>query len=78
MTSKSREELLQGPAGAPPPGVVPNFDNPPNLHRVGDAVLITCFVVATLALLLRVYTKLFLIRQFKISDCTYPYVAVRG
>lgn len=28
-----------------------------------------CFVLATLALLLRVYTKLFVVRQFKLSDC---------
>lgn len=68
-TPPDRETLLNSPAGKPPPGVIPNLDDPPNLYVTGQVVLLLSYVLATLALLLRLYTKAFIIRLFKISDC---------
>ena len=59
------------PAAPPPPGIVPNFQDPPNLRAVGQFVIIFCFLLATAALIVRVYTKLFIIRRFTVSDCRF-------
>lgn len=69
-TPESVQLLLNGPAGTPPAGVTPNFDNPPNLNNtflVGTLVL--CLSFATVAVLIRLYTKLFLIRSVAYEDC---------
>lgn len=53
----------------PPPGVTPNFVNPPS---TGYKVIITTVVtwaLATFVLCLRVYVKLGIIRKIKIDDC---------
>ncbi|KAK8016030.1 hypothetical protein PG991_008918 [Apiospora marii] len=49
-----REKLLQGPALAPPPGVEPNFDNPPNGNAVVISVCGTCLVVGSFFVFVRV------------------------
>ncbi|KAB8297965.1 hypothetical protein EYC80_001742 [Monilinia laxa] len=66
------EELLQGPALNPPPGVTPNFDNPYTLLPAADAVKIVTTVLATLAIFIRIYTKWRIIRVVHLED----YIAV--
>jgi hypothetical protein len=54
----------------PPPGVVPNFDNP---ESTGYKVIITAVVtwaLATSIVLLRAYVKLRIIRKMNANDCT--------
>ncbi len=62
-------ELLNGPAGKPPMDVVTNFHNPPNLDAVFIATTTLCASVAALAVLIRLYTKLVLIRSIAYEDC---------
>ncbi|KAA8570969.1 hypothetical protein EYC84_000344 [Monilinia fructicola] len=66
------EELLQGPALNPPPGVTPNFNNPYTLLPAADAVKIATTVLATLAIFIRIYTKWRIIRVVHLED----YIAV--
>lgn len=60
------QALLNGPAGRPPPGVTrvtPSFKNPANV----DAIIISSWhcvwPFATLAILIRSYPELFLLRS---------------
>ena len=61
--------LLEGPAMSPPPGVIPNFHNPPNLNAFVIMTVVLCFAFATLAVLLRIYTKIYILRALAWEDC---------
>ena len=61
--------LLNGPAGTPPAGVVPNFATPPNLHVYINLTLTLCFIFATLACIIRMYTRMVLVRSVGYDDC---------
>ncbi|KAF2752842.1 hypothetical protein EJ05DRAFT_515306 [Pseudovirgaria hyperparasitica] len=60
--------MLEGPALAPPPGVVPNFVNPPDLTEVFVGTTIVCIVIATFLVFARIYTKLAIIRRATWDD----------
>ena len=62
---------LDGPAGMPPFGILPQFDNPPNLNAWLILTLTLCWTFGTVALLMRVYTKLFIIKTFACEDCKF-------
>lgn len=51
LTPQYVQELLSGPAGTPPVGVKPNFDNPPNLNNFTVITIALCVSFATLAVL---------------------------
>ncbi|KAL3477400.1 hypothetical protein BJX99DRAFT_226215 [Aspergillus californicus] len=59
---------LDGPALAPPVGVIPQFDNPPNQNGVAIGVLSTCAVFATVCCCLRGYARVVLLRKFQIEE----------
>lgn len=65
------QALLKGPAGPPPSGVLLSFDNPPNLNSEIIFTLTLCMAITTIAVLMRMYTKLFLIRSMAYEDCEY-------
>lgn len=69
LSPQELEALLNGPAGPPPPGLRPNFDDPANLNGLVFMTLTLCLVFATSAILMRTYTKLFLIRSWGYEDC---------
>ncbi|KAL8690430.1 MAG: hypothetical protein Q9218_004119 [Villophora microphyllina] len=46
--SSSLQELLNSPAMSPPPGVQPNFVDPPDLSNIYYAVIITSLTLSTL------------------------------
>ena len=79
MSAASQQDgaILQLPALAPPPGVIPNFTNPkdigPRLVVLG-AILLT-FVIIALAN--RAYTKLCIVRKVSLDDFTLS-MAVLG
>ncbi|KAI0548084.1 hypothetical protein F4679DRAFT_332166 [Xylaria curta] len=62
------EQQLNGPALAPPDGVVPNFTNPPNQNALGIAVISICLVLATAGGLLRAYSRVIVSRKLRIED----------
>lgn len=63
------QALLNGPAVPPPPGITPNFESPPNSKAVSLIVLVPCQTIATLSVLLRLYTKLSLLQSIAWEDC---------
>ena len=63
------QALLNGPAAPPPNGAAALEKDPPNFHPVIVAVLTICHFFAALAILLRMYTKVLLIRSTGLEDC---------
>lgn len=75
-TSMSPEEaqaalrtLLAGPAMSPPAGVIPNFHDPPNFDVLVTLTIALCVTFGTLAVLLRMYTKVYILRALAWEDC---------
>ena len=68
-SSQELEALLNGPAGPPPPGVTPNFDDPANLNNLVILTLTMCLVFSSSTVLMRTYTKLFILRSWNYEDC---------
>lgn len=63
------QKLLNGPAMAPPPGITPNFVNPPNLEKEFYIDLILCLTISVLAVCMRMWTKARVMRKVQIEDC---------
>ena len=63
------QKALDGPAMAPPPGVKPNFVNPPNLEKELYIDLILCLTIAVLVVCMRMWTKARLMGKVQIEDC---------
>ncbi|PYI01187.1 hypothetical protein BO78DRAFT_379489 [Aspergillus sclerotiicarbonarius CBS 121057] len=70
LSSEQRQALLDGPAASPPPGVVPNLVDPPNLQALGRALILVFWSLALIAFTIRIYTKVFIIRSVRVSDYT--------
>ena len=70
MSSNTSVNIYNTPAEAPPPGVVPNLVNP--FYQSTDFLVtyILCLAVSAIAAALRVFTKLYLMKQFRAEDCT--------
>ncbi|KAK1855253.1 60s ribosomal protein l36 [Colletotrichum chrysophilum] len=68
LSSDELEALLASPALAPPEGVTPNFDNPPNQNDLAWAVTTACMVIATLCLFLRCYARLWIEKKVRIEE----------
>ncbi|TRX89573.1 hypothetical protein FHL15_009482 [Xylaria flabelliformis] len=64
-----QQAILNGPALAPPAGVVPNLDNPPNSNVLCLIIMTIFLVIATLVFTLAVYAKLFYIKKLHVEDC---------
>ncbi|KAH6683645.1 integral membrane protein [Plectosphaerella plurivora] len=55
----------------PPPGIVPNFDNPRDVgHNANITGLIICCVLATTLIAIRAYVRFFVNRRILVSDVT--------
>ncbi|KAI0179003.1 hypothetical protein GGR52DRAFT_569909 [Hypoxylon sp. FL1284] len=68
LPNEQQQALLDGPALAPPKGVVSNFDNPDNNNGLAYGVIALCITVATLCLMIRAYSRLVLFKQLKVED----------
>ncbi|ORX96230.1 hypothetical protein BCR34DRAFT_439694, partial [Clohesyomyces aquaticus] len=62
-----RETLLNRPALYPPHGVEPNFNNPSTFRPQMLGVGISMFVIPTLAVAVRVYTKLVVLKKLALE-----------
>jgi hypothetical protein len=71
-----RDKILNAPALAPPPGVVPNFIDPPTNRSTMLGVSTSMFLIATLAVAIRTYTKLFMIKRLALEDCKFRYASL--
>lgn len=63
--------LLERPAMSPPAGVMPNLHNPVNLDVYVVVTITLCVAFATVAVLLRMYTKIFILRVLAWEDCEF-------
>ncbi|RAL14348.1 uncharacterized protein BO97DRAFT_433014 [Aspergillus homomorphus CBS 101889] len=63
--------FLDRPAGSPPSGQISNLDDPPNLLLVGRAILLLTWFLSSIPVFIRLYTKIFIVREFRFSDCMY-------
>lgn len=70
-TVQRLQALLDGPAGTPPAGVTPKFEDPQNLNAFLTLTLTLTLTFGTLAVLMRIYTKLFIIRSIACEDCRF-------
>ncbi|RAK98173.1 uncharacterized protein BO80DRAFT_427661 [Aspergillus ibericus CBS 121593] len=68
LTPAQREALMDGPAATPPAGQVSNLVDPPNSQAAGRAVHMTLVALTSIFFIVRVYTKVFLIRHIRMSD----------
>ena len=64
------EALLDGPAGTPPAGLQPNFNNPPNLDTVIYTTKTIALTLTTLFIFIRLYTRHVLLHSMGYDDCT--------
>lgn len=64
------EALLEGPSMEPPAGVDPNFDDPGGNHTIGYAIIILGSTLATMAILLRLCSRVIL-KRIKIEDALF-------
>lgn len=67
--SQATQKLLDTPAMPAPPGLKHNFINPPNLKTEFYVDLNLCLIIAILAVCMRIWTKVRLIRKVEIEDC---------
>lgn len=68
MPPTSLDELLAAPALAPPEGVTPQFDHPPNRNSLAWGVTTACMVIATICLLLRLYARLWREKKIHVEE----------
>lgn len=71
QTQAALRTLLEGPAMNPPAGVVPNFDDPANLDIYVTLAITLCVASSTLTVVLRMYTKVFILRVLAWEDCGF-------
>ena len=71
------DRLLQSPAMKPPPGVTPNLEDPP-IHLLKERLLTMtmCLTFTVLFVMMRMYTKLFVIKSHGWEDCKYISCAI--
>jgi hypothetical protein len=63
--------LDQLPALEPPPGVIPNFVDPPDNNNTRGLVIALYFMIAlaTIGFAARMFTKIYVMKQFQPEDC---------
>ena len=59
-------------AAPPPPGVVPNFVDPPNRNTEIIAVSSVCIAISTIFIAARTFTRLKFIKRHGWEDCKRP------
>ncbi|KAF2183644.1 hypothetical protein K469DRAFT_727917 [Zopfia rhizophila CBS 207.26] len=65
---QQREKLLDLPALQPPPGVKPNFTDPPSLKTATYALSISLFILITVLVAVRVFIKVKVVRKLALED----------
>lgn len=66
-----QQKILDGPAMAPPPGVLPNLNNPPNHNAMGITFGAICVAVASIAFIFRIYCQTRVLKKWRVEDCTF-------
>jgi hypothetical protein len=69
LTPEVLQMLAHMPAGAPPEGVVPNFENPPTRAAIQIWSTSVCLVLALLFFFNRLYIKARWMKKWSWDDC---------
>lgn len=70
LTSSEQADFLANyPGIQPPQGVASNFENPPTRNDIGFSVVIIFVVLVVITGAFRLYSRLAVIRTFKLEDC---------
>jgi hypothetical protein len=69
--SAQPETDLNSPAASPPAGVTPNYDDPPNKNKIAIVVISICIGLSLIFCVLRIYTRVFLVKRVKVEDCEF-------
>lgn len=64
-----QQAIMDGPAMAPPDGVVPNFFDPPNKNAAALALGIICVSVLSMVVLCRIYVRSLVVKTIQLEDC---------
>ncbi|KAE8152515.1 hypothetical protein BDV25DRAFT_137834 [Aspergillus avenaceus] len=59
---------LDSPALAPPVGVVPDFNHPPNRNGLAVGIFAACATVGTICVCLRAYARVYLLRKIQVEE----------
>ncbi|KAF2014710.1 hypothetical protein BU24DRAFT_463472 [Aaosphaeria arxii CBS 175.79] len=68
MSPIQYESLLDQPALSPPPGIEPQFDNPPSLKHAGFGITVTLLVLITLLFSMRTFVKVRINHHLALED----------
>lgn len=68
LPPEKQETILNGPALAPPPGVVPNFDHPWNRTTTFYAGISVCLLLVSLAIFVRGWFKCVCLKKLNMED----------
>lgn len=69
LSSEEQQEILDGPGLTPPKGVTPNLNDPENHNGVAIAVSVVCICLVTTTILIRIYSRLFIVKKWNFEDC---------
>lgn len=64
-------DFSQIPSAAPPPGVIPNFIDPPSQADIPRIITYVTLPPMLLFLALRNYTRIFITGKLGLDDCQY-------
>ncbi|ORX95043.1 hypothetical protein BCR34DRAFT_669540 [Clohesyomyces aquaticus] len=68
MTAEQRQKILEAPALKAPPGVAPNYLNPPNIRHEFIGIYWCLLALSTSMVLIRLYTKLRIVHRVVLED----------
>ncbi|CAF9904527.1 MAG: hypothetical protein GOMPHAMPRED_002869 [Gomphillus americanus] len=63
------QAMLDGPAAPAPSGITSNFVDPPSNGVAGLIAALISLGIATIMLVIRIFTKLYIIKAWNIEDC---------
>lgn len=67
------EAVLEGPALAPPAGVIPDLVNPPNRNIMAYVVMGILLIITFIIVPLRLWTRFFVMKERRfLGDCKLP------
>lgn len=71
MDNEKLKQLIgELPGMEPPLGEVPNLINPPTMENINLLCQVSCLTLSTVCVLIRMYTKIYIIRSHGWEDCT--------
>ncbi len=66
--NRTREPILQAPAAPAPPGIIPNFENPPNTASYMIPVFAAVVIFTNLVFLVKIWVQLRIFKRMLIED----------